>query len=128
MSIKSKMTEKTLKNIEKLTGIRLSLGKLIWAIRKADGISQVDFARQLDMPKQQLCDIEHERKSISPKLAKKYAEILGYSKEQFIRLALQDLVDRDGLNVSVEITKVQITEKGRRKPRKPPHDHPRIAA
>jgi hypothetical protein len=32
-----------------------------------------------------------------------YAEILGYSREQFIRLSLQDLIDREGLNVQVEI-------------------------
>jgi DNA-binding transcriptional regulator YiaG len=104
MTIRSKMTEKTLKDIEKITGSKLTLGKLIWAIRQADEISQVVFANKLKISKQHLCDIEHERKTVSPKLAAKYARILGYSKEQFIRLALQDLVDRDGLNVEVEIT------------------------
>lgn len=104
MSIKSKVTEKTLKEIEKITKTKLTLGKLIFAIRQSDEISQVDFAKKLKITKQHLCDIEHERKSISPKLAAKYAKILGHSKEQFIRLALQDLVDREGLNVEVEIT------------------------
>ena len=85
--------------IEKITDAKLTLSKLIWAIRQADEMSQVDFADKLNITKQHLCDIEHARKSISPKLAAKYAEILGYSKEQFIRLALQDLVDRDWLNV-----------------------------
>ena len=104
MSIKSKMTQKTLKELERITGTKLSFGKLIWTIRQADEISQVAFAAKLKITKQHLCDIEHERKSISPRLASKYAEILGYSKEQFIRLSLQDLVDREGLNVQVEIT------------------------
>lgn len=104
MSIKSKMTEKTLKDIEKITGSKLTLGKLIWAIRQADEILQIDFADKLGITKQHLCDIEHGRKSISPKLAAKYADILGYSKEQFIRLALQDLVDREGLNVQIEVS------------------------
>ena len=112
MSIKSKMTEKTLKYIEKITGSKLTFGKLIWAIRQADEILQVDFADKLGITKQHLCDIEHERKSVSPKLAAKYADILGYSKEQFIRLALQDLVDREGLNVQIEVTPT-----GRRKHR-----------
>lgn len=103
MTIKNKMTEKTLKDIEKVTG-KLTLGKFIWAIRRADEISQVDFAKKLDITKQHLCDIEHERKSVSPRLAAKYARILGYSQEQFIRFSLQDLVDREGLNVQVEIT------------------------
>ena len=119
MSIKSKMTQKTLKSIERITGTKLSFGKLLWAIRQADEISQIAFATKLKITKQHLCDIEHERKSISPKLAAKYAELLGYSKEQFIRLSLQDLVDREGLNVQVEII-----SKGRRKP----HDDVRMAA
>ena len=104
MSIKSKVTQKTLKDIEQITGTKLTLGKLILSIRQADEISQVDFAKKLKMTKQHLCDIEHERKSVSPKLAAKYAQLLGYSKEQFIRLSLQDIVDRDGLNVEVEIS------------------------
>jgi transcriptional regulator with XRE-family HTH domain len=119
MRIKSKMTKKTLKNIEKITGTKLTLGKLLWAIREADDISQVEFSDTLKMSRQHLCDIEHGRKSVSPKLAAKYADILGYSKEQFIRLALQDLLDRDGLNVQVEIT----LTKGQRK-----HDDSRVTA
>src|SRR5271170_3861846 len=94
----------SLRKIEKITGEKLTLGKIIWSIRKADDISQVNFASKLKISKQHLCDIEHGRKQVSPKLAAKYAKILGYSEEQFIRLALQDLIDRDGLNVEVEIT------------------------
>lgn len=104
MTIKSKMTEKTLEQIQKITGEKLTLGRLLWAIRQADEITQVDFSAKLNISKQHLCDIEHNRKSVSPKLAAQYAEILGYSKEQFIRLALQDMVDRDGLNVRVEVS------------------------
>jgi transcriptional regulator with XRE-family HTH domain len=107
MSIKSKMTQKTLKEIEKITGTRLTFGKLLWAIREADDISQVDFSETLKISRQHLCDIEHGRKSVSLKLAVRYAGILGYPKEQFIRLALQDLVDREGLNVQVEINLVR---------------------
>lgn len=99
----TKITTKTLKEIEKISG-KLTLGKLIRAIRQADDISQVKFAKKLKITRQHLCDIEHERKPISPRLAAKYAIMLGYSPEQFIRLALQDLVDRDGLNVEVDIT------------------------
>lgn len=104
MSIRSKITNKTLIEIEKITKTKLTFGKLIWAIRQAEKMSQVDFANHLHISRQHLCDIEHGRKAISPKLAAKYAEILGYSKEQFIRLSLQDLVDREGLCFQVEIT------------------------
>ena len=114
MSIKSKMTEKTLKQIEKITATKLTLGKLIWAIRQSDDISQVDFAENLGISKQHLCDIEHDRKIVSPKLAAKYAKLLGYSEEQFIRLSLQDLVDRDGLNVQVDVRLGRRVKKPRR--------------
>jgi transcriptional regulator with XRE-family HTH domain len=114
MTIKSKMTQKTLNQIEKITGSKLTLGKMIWAIRQSDDITQVNFAEKLGISKQHLCDIEHERKIVSPKLAAKYAKLLGYSEEQFIRLSLQDLVDRDGLNVLVEVSLGKSLKKPRR--------------
>jgi transcriptional regulator with XRE-family HTH domain len=112
MNIKSEITKNTLEKIEKLTGAKLTLGKLLWAIRQSEELSQVDFAHRLKITKQHLCDIEHGRKSISPKLAADYAERLGYSKEQFIRLALQDLIDRDGFSFKVEL----IPKHGRKLP------------
>ena len=103
MSIKNEVTKQTLKEMEKVTGCKLTLGKLIWAIRECDEMSQVEFAKKLGISKQHLCDIEHERKSISPGLAATYASKLGYLPEQFIQLALQGIVDRDGLRVFVEV-------------------------
>lgn len=46
MSIDS-VTANTLKKIEKVTGGKLTLGKLIWAIRKCEEESQVEFAKKL---------------------------------------------------------------------------------
>ncbi len=103
MTIKSKMTLKSLKSIEKITGGSLTLGKLLWAIRQSEDKSQLDFAEGLGISKQHLCDIEHDRKIVSPKLAAAYAEKLGYSKGQFIRLSLQSMMDREGLRYMVEI-------------------------
>ncbi len=96
-------TQDTTMFLEKLSGSKLTLGKLINSIRLGDEFSQVTFATKLGISKQQLCDIEHNRKILSPKLAAKYATILGYSTLQFIRLALQDIIDRDNLNVVIEI-------------------------
>jgi hypothetical protein len=36
-------------------------------------------------------------------MAAEYAEILGYSKSQFVRLCLQDILDRDGLGMTIDI-------------------------
>jgi transcriptional regulator with XRE-family HTH domain len=103
MNIKSKITKQTLKRLEKLIDGQLTLGKLIKSIRNAEEMSQVEFSSLLVVSKQYLCDLEHDRKAVSPKLAGQFASKLGYSKEQFIRLALQDMLDREGLGVLVEI-------------------------
>jgi len=105
MSTNSKLTKRSLKQIEKITGEKLTLGRFLWAIRKADDMTQVDFAKKLGISKQHLCDIEHNRKNISTSLAGTYAVKLGYAREQFIRLSLQDMLDREGLDYTVELKK-----------------------
>lgn len=103
MSIKSKSTLKSIKQIEKIMGEKLSLGRLLWAIRNSEEISQVEFAEKLSISRQYLCDLERGRRLVSPKIAVEYASILGYSPIQFVRLALQDTLDRDGLNFIIDI-------------------------
>ncbi len=93
------------KILEKLTGGPLTLGKLLWSIRVGDEISMTKFAAQLDISRSHLNDIEKGRKPVSPKKAAEYASILGYSERQFIRLALQDLLNRQDLNYEIEIVK-----------------------
>jgi transcriptional regulator with XRE-family HTH domain len=82
---------------------RLTLGKTIRAIRQGEEESQVDFARRLGVSKQYLCDLERERKIVSAKKAREFADALGYSAEQFIALALQDSLEHDGIHMSVEV-------------------------
>ncbi len=96
MSIKAKQY------LEKIRG-KLTFGTAIRSIRLAEEESQIEFARKLKISSQYLCDLEHNRKIISPKKAKKFAEILGYSPEQFVALAIQDSLHHDGINMLVEI-------------------------
>jgi transcriptional regulator with XRE-family HTH domain len=88
--------------LEKKTG-RLTLGKAIRAIRLAEGNSQTALAKKLKISTQYLCDLEHNRKIVSPKKAKMFAEILGYPAAQFIALALQDSLVHDGIEMIVEV-------------------------
>jgi transcriptional regulator with XRE-family HTH domain len=103
MNIQIKYTKETLRKIEKIAGSKLTLSRLIWAVRQERETSQTEFAEMLDMSKSQLCDIEHGRKSISPKLAAEYARKLGYPEDQFVRLCLQEMVDKAKLNMIIEI-------------------------
>ena len=99
MSTKSK----TRKFLESVIGEPLSFGGLLLSIRLSEEESQVEFSDFLGISKSHLCDIEKGRKSISPRKAAEYATTLGYSPEQFVKLAIQDDLERAGLNLTVEI-------------------------
>ena len=75
----------------------------LMSIRLGEELSQAEFSRQLSISRSHLCDIEKGRKSVSPARAVKWARMLGYSEEQFVRLALQDLVEQAGLDMTVHI-------------------------
>lgn len=78
------------KYLEKITGGPLTFAKMLRAIRLCDEASQVDFATKLGISKSHLCDIEKGRKSVSPERAEEFAQVLGYSEEQFVRLAIEE--------------------------------------
>lgn len=99
----TKSTQETLSILENIMGEKLTLGSFILAIRQGEELSQVEFAKTLRVSRQVLCDIEHGRRIISPKKAAEFADLLGYSKKQFVRLCLQDMIDRDRLGLIVEI-------------------------
>ncbi len=87
--------------LERITGRPLTLGVAIEAIRLGEEMSQSAFARQLGISRAHLCDIEKGRKAVSPERAARFARVLGYGEKQFVRLALQDEVDRAGLGFRV---------------------------
>lgn len=89
--------------LESLIGHKPTLGDYLLAIRQGEEVSQVNFAKQIGISRQNLCDIEHNRRLISPKMAAEFANKLGYSRKQFIRLCLQDLLNRDGLSLLVDV-------------------------
>ena len=101
MSIKKRSD--AAKFLENLTGKKLTLGNLLLAIRQGEENSQVEFSKLLGVSRQYLCDVEHGRRFISPRAASDFAKKLGYSEKQFVRLCLQDLLDREHLDFSVDI-------------------------
>ena len=88
--------------LEKELG-RLTLGRTLRSIRLGEGESQTAFSKKLDISTQYLCDLERDRKIVSAKKAKYFAEVLGYSPEQFIALAIQDSLNQDGIYMVVEV-------------------------
>mgnify|MGYP003683693415 CR=1 FL=1 len=103
MSTKSKST----KALEKLSKEKITLGSFLWSIRKGEDMSMAEFARELGISRSHLNDIEKGNKAVSPQKAVEYAQTLGYSEQQFVRLALQDLLNRYEIPYSVELTKTK---------------------
>jgi transcriptional regulator with XRE-family HTH domain len=92
--------------LEQLMGHPLTLGKLLGAIRTGEGMTQTEFASRLGVSRSNLCDIEKGRKTVSPARAARLAKALGHSETQFVRLALQGMVDEAGLELVVKVEAV----------------------
>jgi len=101
MSTKKK--SESMQFLEDVAGRALTLGGLLESIRLAEGVSQVDFARELGISPSHLCDIEKGRKVVSPERAVYFAEVLGRSPVQFVRFSLQDLIDNAGIAMKVKV-------------------------
>jgi transcriptional regulator with XRE-family HTH domain len=94
---------KTMKLLEQAAGRSLTLGGLLESIRRGEEMPQAAFAKTLRISPSHLCDIERGRKVVSPERAARFAKILGRPEPQFVRLALQGLVDEAGLRMKVDV-------------------------
>lgn len=92
-----------MKFLEKLSGKSLSLGSFLESIRLGEEMSQVEFAKKIKISRSHLCDIEKGRKLVSPSRAVEFANTLGYSPIQFVRLSLQDELSKSGLKFKIQV-------------------------
>lgn len=89
--------------LEQIAGGPLTFGDLLLSIRLGEKMSQAQFAQHIGVSRSHLCDIEKGRKTVSPARAAKFARILGYGEAQFVRLALQSLVEEAGLHLRISV-------------------------
>ena len=101
----TKKKSEALKFLEETAGRSLTLGGLLESIRLTEELSQAAFAKKLGVSASHLCDIEKGRKVVIPERAARFAKVLGRSREQFVRLSLQELIDEAGLKMRVEVVK-----------------------
>ena len=102
----TKKKSPTMKFLEESAGRALTLGGLLESIRMSEEMSQASFAKKLEISSSHLCDIEKGRKVVSPERAARFARVLGRSREQFVRLSLQEIVDEAGLRMRVSVEDV----------------------
>lgn len=76
---------------------RISFGQLLETHRLCEDLSQKDFSKLLKISPASLCDLEKGRKIPSVSRAAKIAEALGVSQKMFVETAIQDQLNREGL-------------------------------
>ncbi len=81
----------------------LSFGSLLYSLRVADEVSQIELAKKLDVSRGYICDIEKGRKPASVKLAAKIATVMGYSKEALIQQVFNDQLKAAKLKLKVTV-------------------------
>jgi len=103
MSIRRAKVSEAETFLNDLTGGPLTLGEALRSIREGEGWSQAEMGRRLGIGRAHVCDIEKGRRTVSPDRAARFAAILGYSRTQFVRLALQDQLRQSGLKMTVSV-------------------------
>lgn len=101
------MSDKSIDFLEHLTQKKVTLGNFLWSIRECEEMSQAAFAYTLGVSRQYLCDIERGRRIVSPKSAADFATKLGYSPMHFVRLAVQDELNKYGLHYDIHLTNIK---------------------
>lgn len=96
-------SDKSIALLEKITGKKITFGNFLWAIRECEETSQTAFAKLLGISRQYLCDVERGRKTISLEVAVAFAKKLGYSPTHFVRLVLQDALNKAHLHFDIEL-------------------------
>lgn len=94
-----------MKFLEGVIGGQLTFGALIRSIRQGEEESLETFASKLGVSRQNLSDIEQNRRGVSVERAAEWAVKLGYSSEQFVELALQAQLDSAGLEMRASIAR-----------------------
>lgn len=98
-----KTKSQAMQQLEKISGGPLTLGRYVKAIRLGEEMTQKAFAAQLGISAQHLSDVENARELVEVERAARFAKILGYPVEQFVRLALDARLKKAKLKFTVEL-------------------------
>ena len=85
----------------KTRNAELTFGDFIKNYRLGEELTQNDLADLLNVSKQRICDIEKNRYHVSLKLCKQIAKKLDLPLEWLAKLALQDLLESEGIDLKV---------------------------
>lgn len=98
-----KKNQETHKLLDDLIGGPLTFGELLHSIREGEEETLAVFAERLGVSRQYLHQLEHGKRCASPEQAARFAELLGYGELGFVKLCLQDLINRAGIKATIDV-------------------------
>ena len=98
----STKTKSYFDKLEKTYG-PLSFGSFLKSFREAEGLTQVEFSKKLDLSKQNISDLENGRRVPSPSRAAKIAKKLKLPEAPLIELAIRDSLLKEGFKYDVHL-------------------------
>jgi len=92
----------TYNDLEKRLG-KLTFSKFLKAWRECDDLSQAAFARKLNISRQNLCDLEKGRRSVSLNKLIKMAKVLGIPPQYLLELYFNEELKKAKANFKVKL-------------------------
>ncbi len=94
---------KAMKQLEKLIGETLSFSVMVKGYRTREGLTQEELAERLGVKKSYISNLENKRDYVTLEQAIKFAITLQEPIEVWATVALQDMIDRAGMDARVEL-------------------------
>lgn len=94
---------KAVKQLEKILGETFSFSVIVKGYRTRIGLTQEQLALKLGVTKSYISNIENKRDLVTVEQAKKFAKTLKEPIELWVQVALQDMIDRAGIDAKVKL-------------------------
>jgi transcriptional regulator with XRE-family HTH domain len=91
--------------LSSLRGGSARFGRILEAVRAAEGLTQGELGARVGLSRGRVCDYEKGRRLVTPKVAAAIARSFGYDPARFIAFALEELLDKEGFQFSVVVGK-----------------------
>lgn len=85
---------------------RISFGRFLASWRESEEMTQAAFAKRIGISAANLCDLEQGRRIPSPTRAKQIAKKLKLPEKALVTLAIQDTLEKHGMEYQVELSEV----------------------
>jgi transcriptional regulator with XRE-family HTH domain len=86
-----------------LRGSTAAFGRILEAVRAAEGLTQAELGEKLGLSRARVCDFEKGRRLVTPRVAAAIATTFGYDPARFVAFALEDALAQEGFDYAVVV-------------------------